>query len=170
MRHAMSDRSRVGNTGRRSAWDNRTSVRRLHGIEYRMLEDSDDIHDFINTEVRKELDADFESMGEDPRHDALLNSLAKRKWKLEIVGVDGVRMNPLILNSADLKTGRKFVERLRERRSELRKALETGGTVIWPIVLLREQQLLVDGYCRHSTLQEMNIPEAYGYVGRFVDK
>jgi len=170
MRHAMSDRSRVGNTIRRSAWDNRTSIRRLHGIEYRMLEDSDDIHDFINTEIRKELDADFESMGEDPRQDALLNSLPKRKWRLEIVGVDEVRMNPLIVNSADLKTGRKFMERLRERRSELRKALETGGTVIWPIVLLREQQLLVDGYCRHSTLQEMNIPEAYGYVGRIVVK
>jgi len=166
----MSDRSRVGNTIRRSAWDNRTSIRRLHGIEYRMLEDSDDIHDFINTEVRKELDADFESMGEDPRQDALLNSLPKRKWRLEIVGVDEVRMNPLIVNSADLKTGRKFMERLRERRSELRKALETGGTVICPIVLLREQQLLVDGYCRHSTLQEMNIPEAYGYVGRIVVK
>ena len=166
----MSDRSRVGNTIRRSAWDNRTSIRRLHGIEYRMLEDSDDIHDFINTEVRKELDADFESMGEDPRQDALLNSLPKRKWRLEIVGVDEVRMNPLIVNSADLKTGRKFMERLRERRSELRKALETGGTVIWPIVLLREQQLLVDGYCRDSTLQEMNIPEAYGYVGRIVVK
>ena len=166
----MSDRSRVGNTIRRSAWDNRTSIRRLHGIEYRMFEDSDDIHDFINTEIRKELDADFESMGEDPRQDALLNSLPKRKWRLEIVGVDEVRMNPLIVNSADLKTGRKFMERLRERRSELRKALETGGTVIWPIVLLREQQLLVDGYCRHSTLQEMNIPEAYGYVGRIVVK
>jgi len=81
-----------------------------------MLEDSDDIHDFINTEVRKELDADFESMGEDPRHDALLNSLPKRRWRLEIVGVDEVRMNPLIVNSADLKTGRKFMERLRERR------------------------------------------------------
>jgi hypothetical protein len=135
-----------------------------------MLEDSDDIHDFINTEVRKELEEDFESMGEDPQHDDLLNSLPKRKWKLEIVGVGEVRMNPLILNSADLNTGRKFMERLTERRSELRKALETGGTVIWPIVLLREQKLLVDGYCRHSTLQEMNIPQAYGYVGRFLDK
>ncbi len=166
----MSDRSRVGNMGRRSAWDNRTTVRRLHGIEYRMLEDSDDIHDFINTEVRKELEADCESMGEDPRHDALLNSLPKRKWKLEIVDVDEVRMNPLILNSADLKTGRKFMERLRERQLELRQALESGGTVIWPIVILREEQLLVDGYCRHSTLQEMNIPEAYSYVGRFIDK
>jgi hypothetical protein len=166
----MSDDARIGKIGRRSAWDNRTTVRRLHGIEYRMLEDSDDIHDFINTEVRKELEEDFESIGEDPRHDPLLNSLPKRKWKLEIVGVAEVRMNPLILNSADLKTGRRFMERLRERRSELRKALEAGGAVIWPIVLLREEQLLVDGYCRHSTLQEMNIPEAYGYVGHFVFK
>jgi hypothetical protein len=62
------------------------------------------------------------------------------------------------------------MERLRERRLELRKALEAGGAVLWPIVLLREERLLVDGYCRHSTLQEMNIPEAYCYVGRFVDK
>jgi hypothetical protein len=166
----MSDRSRVGNTGRRTAWDNRTTVRRLHGVEYRMLEDSDDIHDYINTEVRKELETDFESMGANPQHDALLNSLPKRKWRLEIVAVGEVRMNPWILNSADLKTGRRFMERLRERRSELRRALEAGGAVIWPIVLLREEQLLIDGYCRHSTLQEMNIPEAYGYVGRFVDK
>jgi hypothetical protein len=134
-----------------------------------MLENSDDIHDFINTEVRKELETDLESMGEDPRRDALLNSLPKRRWKLEIVDVDEVQMNPLILNSADIKTGRKFMERLRERRSELRKALETGGIIIWPIVLLREERLLVDGYCRYSTLQEMNIPEAYGYVGHLFD-
>ena len=135
-----------------------------------MLEDSDDIHDFINTEVRKELEADFESMGANPRHDVLLNSLPKRKWKLEIVALGEVRMNPLILSSADIKTGRKFIERLRERQWELREALEAGGAVIWPIVLLREGQLLVDGYCRHSTLREMNIPETYGYVGRFVGK
>jgi hypothetical protein len=169
-RRAMSDHSRVGTKGRRSAWDNRTSIRRLHGIEYRMLEDSDDIHDFINTEVREELEEDLEGMGEDPRHITLLNTLPKRKWKLEIVGVADVRLNPLILDSTDLKTGRKFVERLEERRSELRKALETGGTVIWPIVLVREEQLLVDGYCRHSTLREMNIPEAYGYVGHLVNR
>jgi hypothetical protein len=135
-----------------------------------MLEDSDDIHDFINTEVRKELEADFESMGANPQHDILLDSLPKRKWKLEIVALREVRMNPLILNSADLKTGRRFTERLRERQLELREALEAGGAVIWPIVLLREEQLLVDGYCRHSTLREMNIPGAYGYVGRFAGK
>src|SRR5437879_10762550 len=154
----MSDRSRVGNIGRRSVWDNRTTVRRLHGIEYRMLEDSDDIHDFVNTEVRKELEEDFESMSEDPQHDVLLNSLPRRKWKLEIVGVGEVRMNPLILNSADLMTGRKFVERLTERRSEIRKALEEGGTVFWPIVILREQKILLDGYCIDYTIQVINIP------------
>jgi hypothetical protein len=79
-------------------------------------------------------------------------------------------MNPLILNSADIKTGRLFTERLRERRTELRQALETGGAIIWPIVLLREERLLVDGYCRHSTLQEMKIPEVYGYVGHLFDR
>src|SRR5690348_4761740 len=151
MRRAMSDRSRVGSTGRRSAWDNRTTERRLHGIEYRMLEDSDDIHDFINIEVRKELEEDLESMGEDPRNDALLNSLPKRRWRVEVVRVGDVRLNSLIIDSSDVKTGRRFTERLRERQLELRKALETGGAVIWPIVVLREDRLLVDGYCRHST-------------------
>jgi hypothetical protein len=130
-----------------------------------MFEDSDDIHDFINMEVRRELEADQESMGRDPRDDALLNSLPKRKWRLEVVSVADVRLNPLIMNSSDAKTGQKFTERLMERRLELRKALERSGTVISPIVLLREENLLVDGYCRHSTLQEMGIPEIYAYVG-----
>ncbi len=170
MRRAMSDRSRVGDMGRRSAWDNRTTVRRLHGIDYRMLENSDDIHDFINTEVRRELETDFASMGQNPRQDDLINSLPKRKWKLEVVSLDEVQMHPLILNSTDVKTGRKFTERLRERRSELRKALEASGAVIWPIVVLREEQLLVDGYCRHSALKEMSIPEAYCYFGRIVER
>jgi hypothetical protein len=130
-----------------------------------MFEDSDDIHDFINMEIRRELEADQESMGRDPRDDALLNSLPKRKWRLEVVSVADVRLNPLIMNSSDAKTGQKFTERLMERRLELRKALERSGTVISPIVLLREENLLVDGYCRHSTLQEMGIPEIYAYVG-----
>jgi hypothetical protein len=130
-----------------------------------MFENSDDIHDFINMEVRRELEADLESMGRDPRDDALLNSLPKRKWRLEVVSVADVRLNPLILNSSDTKTGQKFTERLMERRLELRKALERSGTVISPIVLLGGENLLVDGYCRHSTLQEMGIPEIYAYVG-----
>ena len=149
----------------RPTTENLTTVRRLRSIEYRVFEDSDDIHDLINTEVRKELEADLESMGRDPRGDALLNSLPKRKWRLEVVSVNDVRLNPMIINSSDVKTGRAFVERLKERRAELRRALQAPRTVIWPIVLSREENLLVDGYCRHSTLQEMGIPEAYAYVG-----
>ncbi len=149
----------------RPTTENLTTVRRLRSIEYRVFEDSDDIHDLINTEVRRELEADLESMGRDPNDDALLNSLPKRKWRLEVVSINDVRLNPLILNSSDVKTGRKFAERLTERRLELRKALEARGVVIWPVVLLREDNLLVDGYCRHSTLQEMGIAETYAYVG-----
>lgn len=149
----------------RPTTENLTTVRRLRSIEYRVFEDSDDIHDFINMEIRSELAVDLQSVGLDPRDDVLLNSLPKRKWRLEIVKVADVRLNPLILNSSDVKTGRKFTERLVERRLELRKMLESGGTVIWPIVLLREESLLVDGYCRHSTMQEMGILETYAYVG-----
>jgi hypothetical protein len=116
-------------------------------------------------EIRRELEGDLESMGRDPRNDALLNSLPKRKWRLEVVSVADVRLNPLILNSSDPKTGQKFTERLMERRLELRKALEGSGAVISPIVLLGEENLLVDGYCRHSVLQEMGIPQIYAYVG-----
>jgi hypothetical protein len=149
----------------RPTTENLTTVRRLHSIEYRVFEDSDDIHDFINTEVRRELEADLGSMGQDPRADGLLNSLPKRKWKLEIVTLGNVRLNPVIMNSSDMRTGRRFTERLKERRSALTKALESRGTIIWPIVLLHEDNLLVDGYCRHSTLLEMDIPETYAYVG-----
>ena len=144
---------------------NLTTVRRLRSIEYRVFEDPDDIHDLINTEVRKELEADLESMARDPRDDALLNSLPKRKWRLEVVSINDVRLDPLILNSSDVKTGRKFAERLKERRLELRGALEARRAVIWPIVMSREENLLVDGYCRHSALQEMGISETYAYVG-----
>ena len=152
----------------RHTTENLTTVRRLRGVEYRVFEDSDDIHDLINTEVRRELEADLVSMGRDPRDDVLLNSLPRRKWRLEVVSINDVRLNPLILNSSDVKTGREFAERLKERRSELRRALEAGRTVIWPIVLSREENLLVDGYCRLSTLQEMGIPETYAYVGTSV--
>ncbi len=149
----------------RPTTDNLTTVRRLRSIEYRVFEDSDDIHDLINMEVRRELEEDLESMGRDPRDDALFNSLPRRKWRLEVASIGDVRLNPLIMNSSDVKTGRKFAERLKERRLELRIALEARGAVIWPIVLSREENLLVDGYCRHSTLQEMGVPETYAYVG-----
>jgi hypothetical protein len=154
----------------RPTTENLTTIRRLRSIEYRVFEESDDIHDFINMEIRRELEVDLESMGQDPRKDALVNSLPKRKWRLEVASVDDVRLNPMIMNSTDMNTGRRFTERLAERRAALLRALRSAGTVILPIVLLREENLLVDGYCRHSTLQEMGVPETYAYVGTAITK
>src|SRR3989442_13285885 len=131
----------------RPTTENLTTVRRLRSIEYRVFEDSDDIHDLIKTEVRRELEEDLESMGGEPRDDLLLNSLPKGKWRLEVVSINDVRLNPLILNSSDVKTGRKVAEQLKQRRLQLRKALEARGVVIWPVVLLREDNFLVVGYC-----------------------
>jgi hypothetical protein len=71
---------------------NLTTVRRLYSIEYRVFEDPDDIHDFINVEVRRELEADLGSMGQDPRDDALIHSLPKRKWRLEVVNINDIRL------------------------------------------------------------------------------
>src|SRR2546422_11763386 len=95
----------------RPTTENLTTVRRLRSIEYRVFEDSDDIHDLINTEVRRELEADLESMGRDPRDDLLLNSLPKRKWWLEVVSINVVRLNTLILKSSDFKYCRKVAGR-----------------------------------------------------------
>jgi hypothetical protein len=166
----MSESTQVGKTGKRSPWGNRTITRRLHGVEYELFEDSDDIYDYVNTEVRRELEADQANMGRDPRVDPNVSSLSRRKWKLEILDVSNIRLNPLILDSIDVRTGRKFTERIAERRAELRQVFERGGARIWPLVTIGDERLLVDGYCRHSTLSEMRIPEAYSYVGRIVEK
>lgn len=89
---------------------------------------------------------------------------------MDIVSLDEIQLNPLVMNSVDLKTGRKFTERLSERRLELRRAIENGGIPIWPLVLLGEGQVLIDGHCRLSTLKEMEIPRAYSYTGHLIIK
>jgi hypothetical protein len=166
----MSQVARIGNNARRSDWDNRTITRRLHGIEYQILEDPYDIHDYINTEIAKELEADLEGLGLDPKQDPTLSSLSRRKWKLEIVNVADVHLNTLIMNSSDVRTGRAFTERLRERRSELLETLKRGSSRIEPIVVLYETQILVDGYCRHSALMEMGVTNTFAYSGRVVHR
>lgn len=162
----MSEEAQVGKTGNRSLWNNKTATRWLQGIEYRVLEDGDDIHDYVNTMVRKELEADCESMGYDARSDETVNSLARMRWSLETVDLRDVKLNPLITESHDLKTGRRFTDRLRERRKDLRRALESGEAAIWPLVLVGDDHFLIDGYCRHSTLGEMGVSSAYCYCGR----
>lgn len=55
--------------------------------------------------------------------------------------------------------------RLAERRKELRRSIEGFGSIISPIVLNGEGNVLVDGFCRLTTLKEMKVPKVYAYVG-----
>jgi hypothetical protein len=161
----MSESTQVGKA-KHSPWDNKTSASWLHGIKYRVLEDPDDIYDYVNTVIRRELETDFISMGKGEVSNEIIDSLAARRWKLEVANVCDIRLNPMIMESYDIKTGQRFKDRLKERTSELRRVLDQDRTVIWPLVLIGNHHLLIDGYCRHSTLTEMGIPKAYSYLGR----
>ena len=164
----MSETAHVGKT-KHSPWDNKTSARWLYGVEYRVLEDPDDIYDYVNMEIRKELEIDLTSMRKPRNSSETIGSLGKRKWRLEVVSVGDIQLNPTITESYDLKTGKGFKDRLKERTADLRRALERDRAVISPIVLIDRPPLLIDGYCRHSTLIEMGIPKAYGYSGHIFD-
>ena len=151
---------------RHSIWDNKTSLSWTHGIEYRVLEDPDDIYDYVNTVIRRELETDLVGMGVDQNSNNITPSLARREWRLELLNVCDVKLNPLIMESCDVKTGQRFTDRLKERISDLRMALEKDRVAIWPLVVIDDQHLLIDGYCRHSTLASLGVPKAYAYTGQ----
>ena len=69
----------------RDTWT--TPIRRLEGITYWVIENPEAIHDFINTEIRKELEADARSEHRDPKDDPWLRTLLKRKWHLEMMDI-----------------------------------------------------------------------------------
>lgn len=142
-----------------------TPLRRFVGISYWVIEDPDGIRDFINTEVRKEWDLDVRSMPGDPAAGDWLPSLPQRKWRLDVVQTDVVKLDEHAMNFVDAKTGYNFAEHLAKRRQQLRHAIENYGTVIWPIIIREEGMELLDGYCRYTTLKEMNIPRTYAYMG-----
>lgn len=160
----MSGITRIGKA-KPTPWDNKTSTSWLNGVEYLVLENPDDIYDYANTVVRKELEEDLLSMGKSPNTNEIIDSLATRRWKLEIVTLSDIQLNPAIMESYDIKTGARFRDRLKQRTLDLRRVLDQGRASIWPLVLVDSQHLLVDGYCRHSTLTEMEIPRAFCYSG-----
>jgi hypothetical protein len=137
-------------------------LRRLDGITYWVIEDPNDIYDFINTEIRKEWTSDAKDEGRNPREDAWLQELSKRQWRLEILELNRIKPNPYMFIP---RTDYNFQERLARRSNELRNVVEVYGSVIWPVIVRAEDMLLVDGYCRLSTLNEMNVPRAYAYIG-----
>jgi hypothetical protein len=141
-----------------------TPIRRLDGVTYWVIDDDNDIYDFINTQLRQEWVADAKDEGRQPEEDAWLQQLSDRKWHLEVLELYTIKPNPYEFIP---RTGYNFEERLAQRSKELRKAIEKYGSIIWPISVRGEDMQLVDGYCRFTTLKAMNVARTYAYVGRF---
>ena len=139
-------------------------IRRLDGVTYWVIDDDNDIYDFINTQLRQEWVADAKDEGRQPEEDAWLQELSKRRWRLEILELYTIKPNPYEFIP---RVGYNFEERLAQRSKELRKAIEKYGSIIWPITVRGEDMQLVDGYCRCTTLKAMDVARAYAYVGRF---
>lgn len=142
-----------------------TPLRRLEGISYWVIEDPVSIQDFINTEVRKEWKIDVRSLPGDPAGGDWLPTLSHRKWRLEVIRTDQVKLDDHIMNFADPNTGYNFAQSLAKRRQQLRHAIEAYGTVIWPIIIRKEDAQVLDGYCRLTTLREMKVSRTYAYSG-----
>lgn len=142
----------------------KTPIRRLEGISYWVIEDPEAIHDFINNEIRREWEEDARSEQRDPRKDIWLETLSRRTWTLEIAETSQIRLDPRIMNHTDNRTGYDFQENLAKRAQELREAIQRFAVVIWPVII-REDSVLVDGYCRFTVLKAMNISRVYAYKG-----
>ena len=69
------------------------------------------------------------------------------------------------MNYVDEKRGYLFSESLATRSKELRESIAKYGAVIWPVVVRKEDLMLVDGYCRYTTLKAMNVHRVYTYAG-----
>jgi hypothetical protein len=143
----------------------KTPIRRLDGIAYWVIEDPDGIHDFVSNELRKEWEEDARTEHRDPKEDTWLKTLSKRRWKLRMVDMDRIRLDPQIMNCRDAEEGYVFKESLAKRRRELREAVEKFAVVIWPLAVKAEGFMLVDGYCRYTTLKALNVSRTYAYVG-----
>lgn len=128
----------------------RTPVRRLMGITYWVIEDSEAIRDFINTEIGREWEADAVSERRDPKDDSWLKTLSEREWSLKTMDIVRIKLDPDIMNYVDPEKGYVFSKNLAERSRELQESIEMGGLAIWPLVVRKEDMQLVDGYCRYA--------------------
>ncbi|MCW3980352.1 MAG: hypothetical protein NWF11_02645 [Candidatus Bathyarchaeota archaeon] len=142
-----------------------TPVRRLEGITYWVIGDSEGIHDFINTEIRKEWEADAKFECRNPSEDLWLKTLSKRRWRLGITEISRIKLDPRIMNFVDNERGYNFGEELAQRSEELQKSIREYSTVIWPVIVKEKDFQLVDSYCRYGALKTMNIKRIYAYTG-----
>lgn len=141
-----------------------TLLRRLQGITYVVLEDPGEIFDFVNRDIRKEWENDRSSVGEDPGADDWLLHLHNMDWRLEIVLLNQISMDQKITDYKGPEYN--FATSLSKRVENLRSFVEQGNGVIWPLVVREDGLRLMDGYCRLTTLRQMNVTEGYCYVGK----
>jgi hypothetical protein len=142
-----------------------TPIRRLEGVTYWVIENPDAIHDFINTEVRKEWEADAKSEHRDPKDDPWLMALTRRKWHLEIMDITRIKLDPDIMSYVDPERGYVFSKSLEKRSAELRHNIDVMAVVLSPLIIRNEGTQLVDGYCRYAALKGMSVSRIYTYVG-----
>ena len=143
----------------------KTPIRRLDGVTYWVIEDPDGIRDFVNNELRREWEEDARSEDRDPRKDAWLETLSKRRWSLRTIEIDRIKLNLGIMNYKDVERGYVFQESLAKRSQELIETVERFAAVIWPLVVKEEGFMLVDGYCRYTMLGALKASRTYAYVG-----
>jgi hypothetical protein len=138
------------------------TLRRVQGITYWVLNDPKEIRRFINSNIRQEWERDNIDDGVNSKTDDWLLSLPRRVWRLKILDVVKITLDPLMMARED------FVKRLDERSDEMRRSVsEYHRFVIWPLVLRGEDYRLKDGYCRFTTLKRMDIRRVLAYVGDF---
>jgi len=142
-----------------------TPLRRLEGISYWVIEDSEAIYDFINTEIRTEWEIDARNQNQASEDNQWLGTLSNQRWQLDVMKLTQIKLNPEILNYVDQKTNYVFSKSLQRRSSELQQSIERRGVVLSPLIVKREDYQLLDGYCSYTTLNAMTIPKTYAYIG-----
>ncbi len=137
-------------------------LRVLGSVSYWVIEDPVEIRRFITTNIRREWESDIQDSDKEAGLDLWLQNLSDKRWQLQIIQLDRIRLNPRIMNCKDA-SGHKFKDRIIRRSAELHRDLKAYSAVIWPLVIDKEM-ILRDGYCRYHALRELGVSVAYAYV------
>lgn len=139
-------------------------IRRLQGISYWVIEEPRAIFDYLNRNIRLEWEKDVSDEGRKPESDPWLQTLSHRRWTLETLQLNEIKLDPKIMNYRDEARKYDFQVELAKRRALLRKSMEYGST-IWPLII-DEKLMLRDGHCRYTALAEIGVSQAYCYLAR----
>jgi hypothetical protein len=134
----------------------------LGSVWYWVIDDPVEIRRFINTNVRKEWEFDALDSDKEAGINLWLQKLSDKKWRLQVIQLDRIRLNPRIMNYKN-ERGYSFKDNIKRRSAELHRNIKNYDIVIWPLILDKEM-ILRDGYCRYHALRELGVSVAYAYV------